>query len=124
MSTTPRNKEEIICKCYKLTESQIKAHISSKNLTSVSAVTKACGAGGGCGSCHMLLQLFIDQEKRKSVVASTPASAANTVEKEGKMGFFKKLFTKPAIITPATGSNDNTLVQYLFLFILYLTGAV
>ncbi len=122
MSTTPRKNEEIICKCYKLTESQIKAHISSKNLTSVSAVTKACGAGGGCGSCHMLLQLFIDQEKRKSLVVSTPASVGEN--KEGKMGFFKKLFTKPTIVTPASGSNDNTLVQYLFLFVLYFAGAV
>ena len=48
--------EEIICQCFQVSDETIKAHIKEGNLKEIEEVTEACGAGGGCQSCHMLIQ--------------------------------------------------------------------
>ena len=57
--------DEIICNCFQVTESTIRTHIFKKNIAQVEEVTLLCEAGGNCGSCHMLIQLFIDQTNIK-----------------------------------------------------------
>ena len=57
--------EEIICQCFQVSDVTINGYIKSRNLISIEQVTDVCGAGGGCQSCHMLLQLFIDQHHNK-----------------------------------------------------------
>jgi len=66
--------DEIICKCFQVTESTIRSHISKKNIAQVEGVTSICEAGGNCGSCHMLIQLFIDQNKHQKLLESIPES--------------------------------------------------
>jgi NifU-like protein len=84
--------EEIICQCFQVSDKTIKAHIREGSLKEIEAVTEACGAGGGCQSCHMLIQLFIDQHHNPG----KPSEPKND-DKEGgvkKRGFFSKLFQR------------------------------
>ena len=48
--------EALICTCFFVSERTIEKEISSRCLTTVAEVTRACNAGGGCGSCHQLIQ--------------------------------------------------------------------
>ncbi len=48
-----------VCHCMAVTDRTIDAAISS-GARSVDEVTERCHAGGGCGSCHSLLQALID----------------------------------------------------------------
>ena len=48
--------EALICTCFFVSERTIEREIQTRGLTTVSEVTRACNAGGGCGSCHQLIQ--------------------------------------------------------------------
>src|SRR4030095_13767248 len=52
--------EALICTCFFVSERTIEAEIKNGGLTSVAEVTKACSAGGGCGSCHQLILEMLD----------------------------------------------------------------
>ena len=84
--------EEIICQCFQVSDKTIKSHIKNENLKEIEQVTEACGAGGGCQSCHMLIQLFIDQNQK----LDKPPEPNNEDSAEGdkRRGFFSKLFKR------------------------------
>lgn len=48
--------EALICTCFFVSERTIEQEIQNRGLTTVAEVTAACNAGGGCGSCHQLIQ--------------------------------------------------------------------
>ena len=48
--------EALICTCFFVSERTIEHEIQTRGLTTVAEVTQACNAGGGCGSCHQLIQ--------------------------------------------------------------------
>ncbi len=48
--------EALICTCFFVSERTIEREIQTHGLTTVAEVTRACNAGGGCGSCHQLIQ--------------------------------------------------------------------
>ena len=48
--------EALICTCFFVSERTIEREIQTRSLTTVAEVTRACNAGGGCGSCHQLIQ--------------------------------------------------------------------
>lgn len=48
--------EALICTCFFVSERTIEHEIQARGLTTVAEVTGACNAGGGCGSCHQLIQ--------------------------------------------------------------------
>lgn len=52
--------EALICTCFFVSERTIEREIASRSLTTVAEVTRACNAGGGCGSCHQLIQEILD----------------------------------------------------------------
>lgn len=54
--------EALICTCFFVSERTIEREITSRGLTSVAEVTRACNAGGGCGSCHQLIQEILDTQ--------------------------------------------------------------
>ena len=92
MDSPPNPDEEIICQCFQVSDETIRSHIKNENLKEIEQVTAACGAGGGCQSCHMLIQLFIDQHHNPG----KPPEPKNE-DKEGgvkKRGFFSKLFQR------------------------------
>lgn len=87
--TSPPEEDEVICKCFQVTERTIRDCIAKNNITEVEEVTKACEAGGNCQSCHILIQLFIDQNQ---ATKNPPAHTTDTGGK--KTGFFSRLFAK------------------------------
>ena len=48
--------EALICTCFFVSERTIEHEVQTRGLTTVAEVTTACNAGGGCGSCHQLIQ--------------------------------------------------------------------
>jgi NifU-like protein len=52
--------EALICTCFFVSERTIESEIAMRGLTSVAEVTRVCNAGGGCGSCHQLIQEILD----------------------------------------------------------------
>lgn len=52
--------EALICTCFCVSERVIQLAIEQKGLSTVSQVIGACSAGGGCGSCHPLIQEMLD----------------------------------------------------------------
>ena len=47
MDSPPNPEEDIICQCFQISDTTIKAHIKNENLKEIEQVTEACGAGGG-----------------------------------------------------------------------------
>ncbi|HSE34325.1 MAG TPA: iron-sulfur cluster assembly scaffold protein [Pyrinomonadaceae bacterium] len=52
--------EALICTCFCVSERVIESEIAQKGLSTVSEVIRACNAGGGCGSCHPLIEEMLD----------------------------------------------------------------
>ena len=52
--------EALICTCFFVSERTIEHEIQTRGLTTVAEVTRACNAGGGCGSCHQLIQEILE----------------------------------------------------------------
>ena len=91
--STEIEEDEIICNCFQITESTIRSHIAKNDAILVKDVTLACEAGGNCGSCHILIQLFIDQNNHKNKLAhSSEPEEAHL--KNNKKSFWKKLLSK------------------------------
>lgn len=85
-------KDEIICQCHQVSESTIRSNIEARNLKSIEEVTGSCEAGGGCQSCHILLQLFIDQNQHKG--RSIEELVGDHAKKVKKRGILSKLFAR------------------------------
>ena len=52
--------EALICTCFFVSEHTIEREIQTRGLTTVAEVTRVCNAGGGCGSCHQLIQEILE----------------------------------------------------------------
>jgi NifU-like protein len=48
--------EALICTCFCVSESTIEEAIRTGGLRTISEVTRACNAGGGCRSCYSLIE--------------------------------------------------------------------
>ena len=56
--------EALICTCFGISEKRIEQVISEKSLSTLREVTRACNAGGGCGSCHPLIEEILEGHRR------------------------------------------------------------
>jgi NifU-like protein len=54
--------EALICTCFFVSERTIESEIATRGLRTVAEVTRACNAGGGCGSCHQLIQEILETQ--------------------------------------------------------------
>ena len=90
--------DETICQCFQVNESTIRAAIAKGNLTDIDQVTESCEAGGGCHSCHILLQLFIDEhQKNISPIQTLLLNQEQKVKKRGILSrFFNKISSNPS----------------------------
>ena len=52
--------EALICTCFFVSERTIEREIQARGMATVAEVTKATNAGGGCGSCHHLIQEMLE----------------------------------------------------------------
>ena len=92
MDSTETQTDEIICQCFQVTEETIRSCIKSGDLNTVEHVTKACEAGGGCHTCHILIELFIDQKNNPESKRKSPKKFEGS--KPEKRGVFSKLFAR------------------------------
>ena len=83
---------EVICKCMQVNENDIRLAIEQGDLDTIEQVTDACNAGGGCHSCHILIQLFIDEYHGKTIDKQELVNEhAGKIEKKGILStFFSK----------------------------------
>ena len=58
--------EALICTCFCVSERTIEREIQEKRLRTISEVTAACSAGGGCRSCYPLIEDILEDLNRKS----------------------------------------------------------
>ncbi|HSW39398.1 MAG TPA: NifU family protein, partial [Acidobacteriota bacterium] len=75
----------MVCKCFSLTEPYIKRKIRELNLRTISEITNAIKAGGGCSSCHHIpggLQDLLDQVWEGKPAEFVPAVDATVPEKK------------------------------------------
>ncbi len=84
--------DEIICQCYQVTEGTIRNIIAKGELNDIDSVTADCEAGGGCHSCHILIQLFIDQHQEKTTTMEDLVH--DHAQKVKKRGILSRLFNK------------------------------
>jgi len=99
MNLPPKTEtEDVICKCFQVNEATIRASIEKDNLTEIDQVTESCEAGGGCHSCHILLQLFIDEhQKNISPMETLMHDQEQKVKKRGMLSrFFNKISSNPS----------------------------
>ena len=99
MNLPPKTEtEDVICKCFQVNEATIRASIEKDNLTEIDQVTESCEAGGGCHTCHILLQLFIDEhQKNISPIQTLLLNQEQKVKKRGILSrFFNKISSNPS----------------------------
>jgi bacterioferritin-associated ferredoxin len=51
-----------VCVCLAVTDNEVETAID-EGAESCDAVTRACGAGGDCGSCHEMIDQIIDAKR-------------------------------------------------------------
>ena len=56
--------DPLICTCFCVSERVIALEIEQKGLGTIAEVTRACNAGGGCGSCHSLIEEMLETAAR------------------------------------------------------------
>lgn len=52
--------EALICTCFGVSEKSIEQAIRARSLRTIKEVTRACNAGGGCHSCHPLIEDILE----------------------------------------------------------------
>ena len=58
--------EALICTCFCVSERTIEREIQTKHLSTITEVTAACSAGGGCRSCYPLIEDILEEVNRQS----------------------------------------------------------
>lgn len=60
--------EALICTCFGVSEKTIEQAIHTRALRTIEQVTRACNAGGGCHSCHPLIEDILEDYWRTAGV--------------------------------------------------------
>jgi NifU-like protein len=69
--------EALICTCFGVSEKIIERVVCERAVHTVREVTRACNAGGGCGSCHPLI-LDIIEDYWRTIGAQCLGAESNT----------------------------------------------
>jgi NifU-like protein len=51
----------MICYCFGITETRLRAVIANDDVQTVTDVTRTCRAGGGCGCCRFDIEAILDE---------------------------------------------------------------
>jgi NifU-like protein len=62
--------EALICTCFCVPEKTIERVIETSSLRTIEQVTRACNAGGGCRSCHSLIEDILEDYWRTASLTS------------------------------------------------------
>lgn len=74
---------KVICKCFGVTEVEIRRVVHENRLVTAEQVTNYCKAGGGCGNCIPDIEKIIAEieEERKKARAAAPGRKMTILEK-------------------------------------------
>ncbi len=78
----------LVCKCFGVTDVQIRRAIRENNLTSVEEVTNFTKAGGACGDCREDIQMILDEEKgvpKLQEIKPAPKRGMSNIERMQKV---------------------------------------
>jgi NifU-like protein len=72
---------KVVCKCFGVTEEEIKRVVRENQLSTAEQVTNYCKAGGGCGNCIPEIEKIIAliQEERKASAAAVASGRKLTI---------------------------------------------
>lgn len=82
LEAAPAPEGEVVCKCFGVTDLQIKHAVLQNKLTTIEEVTNFTKAGGGCEECHGRIQEIITEtltgkEAKPEPVSEKPAAMTN-----------------------------------------------
>jgi len=60
-----RGERALVCTCFGVSEETIEHLVTERAARTVEDVTTACRAGGGCGSCLMIIREILDEHLRE-----------------------------------------------------------
>src|SRR5258706_941000 len=69
----PDPRENLVCRCYQVSQGEILDAIAEGNLRTVEEVTARTNAAGGCSSCYDDVQAILDRLHGGRATASRPA---------------------------------------------------
>ncbi len=86
---------EVVCKCYGVTEKEIRRVATENNLHTLDEITNYTKAGGGCGMCHERIEEILadlhHEKAREEHVAAAPAEAGAHMSNIEKMHRIEEL---------------------------------
>ncbi len=84
----PEEEGKLVCKCFGITDVQIRRAIQENNLKTVEEITNYTKAGGGCGDCLETIQQILNEELGKPKLKEfniTPKAAMTNVQRMQKV---------------------------------------
>ncbi len=95
---------EVVCKCYGVTENEIRRVALENDLHTLEEITNYTKAGGGCGLCHdRIREILADLEKTKAPAgrpaapAPAPGRAMSNIEKVHRIEQLIEKRIRPAL---------------------------
>jgi NifU-like protein len=86
---------EVVCKCYGVTEKEIRRVATENNLHTLEEITNYTKAGGGCGMCHERIEGILadlhHEKAREERVAEAPAETGEQMSNIEKMHRIEEL---------------------------------
>ena len=64
----------IVCRCLRITESEVRTAVETENATTVRDIVKATTAGSGCTVCHCRIRQIIADQRAKLAQAACAES--------------------------------------------------
>ncbi|WP_419781407.1 Fe-S cluster assembly protein NifU [Maridesulfovibrio sp.] len=86
LEAAPAPEGEIVCKCFGVTDVQIRRAVQENKLTTLEEVTNFTKAGGGCEDCHGRIQEIITE-----TITGEAAKPAPEPEKPAKLTNIKRI---------------------------------
>lgn len=87
----PEPEGELVCKCFGVTDVQIRRAIRENDLKSVEDITNFTKAGGGCGDCLERLGEILDEERGKPKAKKPAAEPARKMTNLQRMMLVTKV---------------------------------
>jgi NifU-like protein len=61
-----QGEKALVCTCFGVSEEAIEALVAEESVKTVEDITLRCNAGGGCGSCRMLIEEILECSKTRT----------------------------------------------------------
>ena len=104
----PKEQEEegrLVCKCFGVTDTQIRKAIRENGLTTVEEVTNFTKAGGACGDCREQIQDILDELNSSEYKRALPSGIG------GREQYSVEIYDKNGEVELSLGIADESMVN-------------